>query len=63
MPTNQLRMVESIANSQTCLEADPLEGLNNKIGALPRRAYGYRNYEHPKEKLLSLHHTQFTLQG
>ena len=45
------------------ISTGPLEGINNKIGALQRRAYGYRNYEHLKEKLLTLHHTKFTLQG
>ena len=45
------------------ISTGPLEGINNKIGALQRRAYGYRNYEHLKEKLLALHHTKFTLQG
>ncbi len=41
----------------------PLEGINNTIGALKRRAYGYRNYQHLKERLLTLHHTKYTLQG
>ena len=41
----------------------PLEGINNKIGALQRRAYGYRNYEHLKQRLLTLHHTKFSLVG
>ena len=45
------------------ISTGPLEGINNKIGALQRRAYGYRNYEHLKEKLLTLHHTKFMLQG
>ena len=45
------------------LSTGPLEGINNKIGALQRRAYGYRNYEHIKERLLTLHHTQYTRQG
>ena len=45
------------------ISTGPLEGINNKIGALQRRAYGYRNYEHLKEKLLTLHHTKFIRQG
>ena len=45
------------------LSTGPLEGINNKIGALQRRAYGYRNYEHLKERLLTLHHTKHILQG
>ena len=45
------------------LSTGPLEGINNKIGALQRRAYGYRNFEHLKERLLTLHHTKYALQG
>ncbi len=45
------------------LSTGPLEGINNKIGALQRRAYGYRNYDHLKERILTLHHTKYTLQG
>ena len=45
------------------ISTGPLEGINNKIGALQRRAYGYRNYEHLKERILTLHHTKYTLQG
>ena len=45
------------------ISTGPLEGINNKIGALQRRAYGYRNYEHLKQRLLTLHHTQFTIKG
>ena len=45
------------------ISTGPLEGINNKIGALQRRAYGYRNYEHLKLRLLTLHHTKYTLVG
>ena len=45
------------------ISTGPLEGINNKIGALQRRAYGYRNYEHLKQRLLTLHHTKFSLVG
>ena len=45
------------------ISSGPIEGINNKIGALQRRAYGYRNYEHLKQRLLALHHTVFTLNG
>ncbi len=44
------------------LSTGPLERTYNIIGALPRRAYSYQNYEHLKERLLTLHHTKFTLQ-
>lgn len=39
------------------LSTGPLEGINNKIGALQRRAYGFRNFE----RLLPLHHVKYTL--
>ena len=45
------------------ISTGPLEGINNKIGALQRRAYGYRNYEHLVLRLLTLHHTKFILKG
>ena len=45
------------------ISSGPIEGINNKIGALQRRAYGYRNYEHLKQRLLALHHMKFCLKG
>lgn len=45
------------------ISSGPLEGINNKIGALQRRAYGYRNYEHLKQRILTLHHTKFKIAG
>jgi transposase len=45
------------------ISSGPLEGINNKIGALQRRAYGYRNYEHLVQRVLTLHHTKYVLNG
>ena len=45
------------------ISTGPVEGTNNKIGALQRRAYGYRSYDHLKERILTIHHTKFTLVG
>jgi len=45
------------------LSTGPLEGINNKIGALQRRVYGLRNFEHLTERLLTLHHAKYMLQG
>lgn len=45
------------------ISTGPVEGTNNKIKLLQRRAYGYRSYPHFKERLLTLHHTKFTLVG
>ena len=45
------------------ISTGPVEGTNNKIGLLQRRAYGYRRYDHFKLRLLTLHHAKFTLVG
>lgn len=45
------------------ISTGPLEGLNNKIKLLQRRAYGYRDLELLKLRILSLHTTRFELVG
>lgn len=45
------------------ISTGPLEGVNNKIKLLQRRAYGYRNLELFKLRILSLHTTRFELIG
>lgn len=40
-----------------------LEGINNKIGALQRTAYGYRDHEYFIAKLYALHLAKFALIG
>ena len=45
------------------ISTGPLEGTNNKIKLLQRRAYGYRNREHFILRILTLHHTQQRLVG
>lgn len=45
------------------ISSGPIEGINNKIGALQRRAYGFRNYEHLKLRLLTMHHAKFHITG
>lgn len=40
-----------------------LEGTNNKIRALKRSAYGFRDEEFFKLKILSLHETRYELIG
>jgi transposase len=41
----------------------PLEGINNKIGALQRMAYGYRDIDYFTYKLYALHFAKFALIG
>ena len=40
-----------------------LEGINNKIGALQRMAYGYRDHDYFIAKLYALHLAKFALIG
>jgi len=41
----------------------PLEGVNNKIKTMKRQAYGFRDQEFLKLKILSLHQTKYALLG
>ena len=45
------------------ISSGPLEGINNKIGALQRMAYGYRDTEYFILKLHALHCAKFALIG
>lgn len=45
------------------ISSGPLEGINNKIGALQRMAYGYRDPEYFIYKLYALHFAKFALIG
>jgi len=63
------KLANTIARARTGLLAwydhpistGPLEGLNNKIKVLKRRAYGYRDLEYFKLKILDLHQTRYPL--
>ncbi len=46
-----------------CLSTGPLEGTNNKIKTMQRKAYGYRDMEFFKLKLMALHETKYALVG
>jgi transposase len=43
------------------ISSGPLEGFNNKIKVLKRRAYGYRDHEFFILKILALHQTKYAL--
>jgi transposase len=45
------------------ISTGPLEGINNKIKTLKREAYGFKDAEYFKLKLLGLHETQYALLG
>ena len=39
----------------------PLEGTNNKIKTMKRQAYGYRDIEFFKLRIMALHETKYAL--
>lgn len=45
------------------ITSGPLEGINNKIKTLKRSAYGYRDQEFFKLKILALHEARYRLVG
>ncbi len=45
------------------LSTGPLEGTNNKIKTMQRKAYGYRDIEFFKLKIMALHETKYALVG
>jgi transposase len=45
------------------ISTGPLEGLNNKIQAMKRQAFGFRDVEFFKLKILALHKTKYALVG
>lgn len=45
------------------ISTGPLEGVNNKIKTLKRTAYGYRNEDYFKLKILAIHQTEYALVG
>lgn len=45
------------------ITSGPIEGLNNKIKTMKRQAYGYRDMEYFKLKILAIHRTRYALVG
>jgi transposase len=41
----------------------PLEGTNNKIKTMKRQAYGFRDHEFFKLKILAIHESKYALVG
>jgi transposase len=55
---------QKIINYYDCeITTGPLEGVNNKIKTLKRIAYGFRNKEYFKLKILAIHQTRYELVG
>jgi transposase len=45
------------------ISTGPLEGTNNKIKTMQRQAYGFRDQEFFKLKILALHEAKYALIG
>ena len=45
------------------ISTGPLEGTNNKIKTMKRQAYGFRDHEFFKLKIIALHETKYALVG
>jgi len=45
------------------ISTGPLEGTNNKIKTMQRQAYGFRDLEFFKLKILAIHETKYALVG
>ena len=45
------------------INTGPLEGTNNKIKTMKRQAYGFRDHEFFKLKIMALHETKYALVG
>ena len=45
------------------ISSGPMEGTNNKIKTLKRQAYGYRDQEFFKLRILGIHEAKYALTG
>ena len=45
------------------ISSGPMEGTNNKIKTMKRQAYGFRDHEFFKLKILAIHETKYALVG
>ena len=52
-----------LAYYDVMISSGPMEGTNNKIKTMKRQAYGFRDMEFFKLKILSLHEAKYTLVG
>jgi transposase len=52
-----------LAYYDVMITSGPMEGTNNKIKTMKRRAYGFRDKEFLKLKILAIHETKYVLTG
>ena len=52
-----------LAYYDAMITSGPMEGTNNKIKTMKRQAYGFRDHEFFKLKILAIHETKYALVG
>jgi transposase len=52
-----------VAYYDMMISSGPMEGTNNKIKTMKRQAYGFRDMEFFKLKILAIHETRYALVG
>ena len=52
-----------LAYYDVMITSGPMEGTNNKIKTMKRQAYGFRDHEFFKLKILAIHETRYELVG
>jgi transposase len=52
-----------LAYYDVMISSGPMEGTNNKIKTMKRQAYGFRDHEFFKLKILAIHETKYALVG
>jgi transposase len=52
-----------LADYEAMITSGPMEGTNNKIKTMKRQAYGFRDQEFFKLKILAIHETKYALVG
>ena len=52
-----------LAYYDVMITSGPMEGTNNKIKTMKRQAYGFRDQEFFKLKILAIHETKYALVG
>jgi transposase len=52
-----------LAYYDAMITSGPMEGTNNKIKTMKRMAYGFRDPEFFKLKILAIHETKYALVG
>ena len=52
-----------LAYDDVMISSGPMEGTNHKIKTMKRQAYGFRDWEFVKLKILAIHETKYALVG